>query len=224
LSPLSIAIDGPSGVGKTTAARQLAKRLGIPYLDTGAMYRAVGLEALRKGADPGDPEAVGSLLQNISVELTLNRDGHTEIRLDGHVLGDEIRALEVGEAASQVAVVSAVRRFLVRLQRDFAHSHGGVLEGRDIGTVVLPQASFKFFLDARPTVRAQRRLPDIRRSDPDATVESVARDLTRRDDRDRSRQNSPLRRDESYVYLDTSDLDVQEVVEKMALVVRSRSA
>lgn len=218
---LSVAIDGPSGVGKTTAARRLAARLGIPYLDTGAMYRAVALKAVRCGVDLGDEAALAQMLEETALELTLISGGGAEIILDGNAVDEGIRTPEVGEAASRVAAVSAVRRHLVGIQQRFAKAYGGVLEGRDIGTVVLPEASFKFFLDAGQSVRARRRLLEIQKRDPAATEKSVADELARRDLRDSTRADSPLRMTDSYHRLDTSELTAEEVAERMVRIVRA---
>lgn len=212
---LIVAIDGPSGVGKSTAARLLAGELGVPYLDTGSMYRALGLLALRRGVDPGDEVAATALADGAVLELRSNADGGFGIFLDGDRLGDEIRRPEVSDATSALAVHSGVRRRMVELQRACAATHGGVVEGRDIGSRVFPDTPWKFFLDADPRVRAERRFRELEARDLDVTFEQVYQDLQDRDRRDRERADSPLRADESYQRIDTTDLGADAVVRTM---------
>lgn len=211
--PRIVAIDGPSGVGKSTAARLLAARLGLPMLDTGAMYRAVALEVLRRGVDPGDREAVVRVAEEAPVE-TVARRRRIEVRLAGEDVEPLIRTPEVSEVTSKISTYPEVRRRLVELQRRAAAKAGAVVEGRDIGTVVFPDAPYKFFLEARSDVRAGRRHRDLAGA-AGPTVEEVRQDLERRDARDRARQASPLAYDPSYELIDTSDLSPSEVVEKM---------
>jgi cytidylate kinase len=200
-----IAIDGPAGSGKSTVARLLAERLGLDYLDTGAMYRAVAFAALRRGMDPGDAEPVGRMAEGVELSVTL--DGVT---VDGVDASIEIRGPEVTRAVSVVAANTAVRTELRRRQREWAVEHGGgVIEGRDIGTVVFPDARLKLYLTARPEVRAARRSKEV----TDLDYETVAADIARRDALDQGREDSPLTESEDAVTVDTSDHSIEEVVD-----------
>lgn len=219
--PRVVAIDGPSGVGKSTAARLLAERLGVPVLDTGAMYRAVALEVLRRRVDPGDRAAVVRVAATAPVEVVARRHG-IEVRLAGEDVEPHIRTPEVSDATSRISAYPEVRERLVELQRRAAASFGAVVEGRDIGTVVFPDAPYKFFLEARSEVRAARRHGDLA-GGAAPTVDQVRRDLERRDARDRARAASPLTYDSSYEVIDTSELSPAEVVEKMLAAIAARS-
>jgi len=220
-APLVVAIDGPSGVGKSTTARGLARRLGIPYLDTGAMYRALGLLVLRRGLDPGDREGVEALAATAPLGMRHREDGHLEVLLDGEPVTARIRAPEVSEVTSRIAVYPRVRARMVALQREIAGRTGGVLEGRDIGSQVLPGARFKFFLDAPLAVRvARRRLEIAARGDAVEEAE-LAREIEERDRRDRSRADSPLVCTPEHVRIDTGSLDADGVIARMLEVIRS---
>jgi cytidylate kinase len=201
-----IAIDGPAGSGKSTVARTLATRLDLPYLDTGAMYRGVTFAALRRGVDPEDTEPVAHVA--VECELELTEDG--TVMVDGVDATIEIRGPEVTRAVSIVAANPAVRDELRRRQRQWAERRGGgVVEGRDIGTVVFPDATLKVFLDAQPEVRASRRSQEV----ADLSYETVAADLARRDALDQGRVDSPLRIADDAHVIDTSDLSVDDIVE-----------
>lgn len=203
-----IAIDGPAGSGKSTVARALAAELGLEYLDTGAMYRAVTFAALQRAVDPDDPEAVGRLAR--SIELTVGADG--SVVVDGTDATIEIRGPEVTRAVSIVAANPAVREEMRRRQRAWAEERGGgVMEGRDIGTVVFPEATLKVYLDASPEVRASRRSKEVR----DLSYETVAADLARRDALDQGRAHDPLREATDAFVLDTTDLSVDHIVERV---------
>jgi cytidylate kinase len=221
---LIVAIDGPAGVGKSTVARLLAKSLGVPVLDTGAMYRTVALEVLERGIDPDDGAAVEQVCAGIELEMQLTPAGEIEVLLGGVPVGRRIRTPEVSEAASRVSIHPGVRRRMVELQRRTADKTGAVLEGRDIGTVVFPHTPYKFFLTARQGVRAERRHRELVAAGKDVDFAEVLADLEERDERDESRANSPLRHDESYSVVDSSDLGPAEIVEKMVGQVRLRQA
>jgi cytidylate kinase len=203
-----IAIDGPAGSGKSTVARGLARRLGLDYLDTGAMYRAVTFAALRRGVDPADVEPTARVAR--SVDLDVSSDG---VRVDGVDATIEIRGPEVSRAVSIVAANPVVREELVRRQRQWAVERGGgVLEGRDIGTVVFPDARLKVYLTARPDVRAERRAAEV----SDLDYETVAADLARRDAYDQGREVSPLALADGAVEIDTTDRTVEEIIDELA--------
>jgi CMP/dCMP kinase len=203
-----IAIDGPAGSGKSTVARRLAERLGLDYLDTGAMYRAVTFAALRRGIDPADTDPVAQLARVVDLDVTTDH-----VRVDGVDATIEIRGPEVSRAVSLVAANPEVRAELVRRQREWAYERaGGVLEGRDIGTVVFPDAVLKVYLDARPEVRAERRAAEV----SDLDYETVAADMARRDAFDQGRQADPLRLAGDAIELDTSDMTIDEIVAELA--------
>jgi len=202
-----IAIDGPAGSGKSTVARRLADRLGLDYLDTGAMYRAVTFAALRRGIDPAETEPVESLARAVELEVTA-----TGVRVDDVDASIEIRGPEVSRAVSLVAANPGVRTEMVRRQRAWAAERGGgVLEGRDIGSVVFPDAVLKVYLNARPEVRAERRAAEV----TDLDYETVAADMARRDALDQGRDTAPLRRADGAFELDTSDMTVDEIVDEI---------
>ncbi len=202
-----IAIDGPAGSGKSTVARRLANRLGLEYLDTGAMYRAVTFAALRRGIDPADTEPVEKLARVVDLEVTSDT-----VTVDGVDATIEIRGPEVSRAVSLVAANPGVRAELVRRQREWTHARGGgVLEGRDIGTVVFPDAVLKVYLSARPDVRAERRAAEV----TDLDYETVAADMARRDALDQGRDADPLRRADGALEIDTSDMTVEEIVDDL---------
>jgi CMP/dCMP kinase len=203
-----IAIDGPAGSGKSTVARGLARQLGLEYLDTGAMNRAITFAALRRGVDPGDAEPTAEIAR--TVDLDVSTEG---VWVDGVDATIEIRGPEVSRAVSLVAGNPAVRAELVRRQREWANQRGGgVLEGRDIGTVVFPDAELKVYLTARPDVRAERRAAEITQLD----YETVAADMARRDAIDQGRTDSPLRQADDAVEIDTSELTVDQIIHELA--------
>jgi cytidylate kinase len=220
--PLIVAIDGPSGVGKSTAARRLARRLGVPFMDTGAMYRSIGLKVLENGVDPHDRAAVVAISEITDVRLGRRDDGSFEVLLDGEPVESRIRTPEVGEATSAISAYPEVRRRMVALQREAANHFGAVLEGRDIGTRVFPDTPHKFFLDARSDVRYQRRFDELAAAGRAVTLDQVVTEINSRDHRDRTREDSPLTRDDSYTFVDTSDLPIDEVVERMARQIEGR--
>ena len=219
--PLIIAVDGPAGVGKSTAARRLARRLEIPYLDTGAMYRAVALCGLDEGVDLDDGHQIELLVERVPLSLQAGELGVARVLVGGEPVEERIRTPEVSDAASRVSAVSAVRRWLVDLQRDYGRRHGAVLEGRDIGTKVFPETPHKFFLDARPEVRYRRRWEQLRKAGREVSLEQIRAEGEARDRRDSQREDSPLTQDASYTVVDTSDLSLDEVVERMVARIRA---
>jgi CMP/dCMP kinase len=206
-----IAIDGPAGAGKSTVGRALARRVGLEYLDTGAMYRAVAFAALRRGIPVTDDAAVADLAR--SMQLAVSEDA---VVVDGVDATTGIRSREVTEAVSAVAANTPVREELRARQRDWADAHGGgVIEGRDIGTVVFPEATLKLFITASPRVRAERRVAEI-----GGDVDDVAASITERDRRDMTRADGPLRAADGAAVVDTTGLTVDEVVERIVELVR----
>ena len=218
-----IAIDGPSGAGKSTLGRMLARELGLLYLDTGAMYRAVAYAALRSGADTTDGEAMAKVARQANIELAGDPDS-LQVLLDGHDISKEIRSEAAGHSASIISAIPKVRRELVRRQRELGARGGVVLDGRDIGTVVFPDADAKFFLTATPEQRAGRRYDEERRRAPDLNYEEILHDINARDNRDSSRTDSPLAIADNAVVFDTTELSIEEVFGRMLEVVRGKIA
>lgn len=218
-----IAIDGPSGAGKSTLGKMLAKDLNLLYLDTGAMYRAVGLAVFESGKDFYNPETVIEIARHSKIELVGDPDS-LQIKLDGRDVSEAIRAPEVGQMASIVSTVSEVRKILVEHQRTLGRDSevGAVLDGRDIGTVVFPNADLKFFLTATPEARARRRYEEDKQRGRVTTYEETLSEINLRDERDVSREDSPLSIAEGAVVIDTSELDLHEVYEQMLIIVREK--
>ena len=214
-----VAIDGPAGVGKSTVARRVAAGLGVPYLDTGAMYRAVAWKALEEGLDPADGPAMSGLVARLRFELR-SRNGEADVAVDGAVPGARLRTARVDAATSRVAVHPAVRSWLVGKQREFARGAGAVVEGRDIGTVVFPETPYKFYLEAPLEVRAERRLRQLGEAEAGAR-DRLLREMRARDERDIRRSASPLRRDGTYQSIDTSTGDAGEIAERILRSVRA---
>ncbi len=209
-----VTIDGPAGSGKSTAARKLAARLEIPYLDTGAMYRAIAYEVLRQGVDPHDEAAVLGIAQSIDLDLDCGPT-HTRVRVNGHDVSEAVRTMQVSQVTSSVAKNPAVRKLLVEQQRRVGAKLGSfVTEGRDQGSVVFPQADFRFVLEADLEKRAQRRYQELIADGEDVTLSEVADNLRARDLVD-SKQWEPLLRDESAIVIDTTHLRIHEVVDRM---------
>lgn len=216
-----VAIDGPSGAGKSTVARALAVRLHVLYIDTGAMYRAIGLAARDRGIPlpVTDPDAVAAIAESSSIELDVS-GGDTRVRLDGRDVTDAIRLPEISLYASAVSAIPVVRRRLVTLQRRLAEKSGGVLEGRDIGTRVFPETPHKFFLTAPPAVRAERRARELAERGTLQPYEDVLSEIERRDLADSTRSDSPLTFDDSYTLIDTGRRGVDEIVRELEALIR----
>jgi len=210
-----VAIDGPAGAGKSTVAKLVAKRLGYLYVDTGAMYRAVALKALRLGMDIRDEVAMSHLAQMTDIVLQPQPDGGVRVFLDGEDVSEAIRTPEVSEAASVISAYQGVREALTAKQKLLAERGGVVMEGRDVQTVVAPDAEVKIFLTASLQERAKRRWLELRERGVDIPYEQVLRDLEERDERDRNRSIAPLRKAPDAVEIDTTDMTVEQVVDKI---------
>lgn len=206
---ISVAIDGPSGAGKSSLAKRLAADLGYVYVDTGAMYRSIGLYAVRQGADLQDAAAVAALLPQIQLDIRLE-DGTQHVYLNGEDVSEAIRAEEIGMAASAVSAHPAVRAFLLDTQRGLAANQNVLMDGRDIGTVVLPHATVKIFLTASAEARAQRRCKELQGKGQPADFATVLADIRQRDDQDTNRAVAPLRQAEDAIRVDTSDIDFDQ--------------
>ena len=206
---ISIAIDGPSGAGKSSLAKRLAAELGYVYVDTGAMYRAIGLYTLRAGQNTKDAAAVAALLPDIHLDIRPGQ-GAQQILLNGEDVTETVRQEQVGMAASDVSAHPAVRAFLLETQRALAARSNVLMDGRDIGTVVLPDATVKIFLTATPGARAQRRLAELQAKGQAADYATVLADIRLRDDQDTHRAVAPLRQAADAVLLDTSAIDLEE--------------
>ncbi len=218
----SVAIDGPSGAGKSTLARKLASRLNFYYVDTGAIYRTVGLYVAGKGGDCTSTADVLPLLDEIGIGLSYGEDGLQHMILNGEDVTAAIRENDVSRYASQVAALPPVRDFLLEIQRDLARKHSVVMDGRDIGTVVLPDADVKIYLTASVRQRALRRWKELREKGEEIPLETVERQIIQRDYDDVHREIAPLRQAEDAVLLDTSDLDLAESGEALYQIVKER--
>lgn len=214
---ISIAIDGPAGAGKTTVAREVARRLGYKYVDTGAMYRAVAWKSLDLGIALSDEDAIIKMTSQLNIDFA-EGDG-SRIFVDGLDVSREIRSPEVTRLSSPVSAISGVRRLLVAQQRRLAEGGGVVMEGRDIGSVVLPNAEVKIFLTASVDERARRRWKELRSLGLDADLESIKRDIRERDERDSTRADSPLVKAQGAVEINTDRLTIEEVVDRIMYLV-----
>lgn len=222
MKPLQIAIDGPSGAGKSTMAKILSKRLGIMYLDTGAMYRALALKAIRSGIDTHDREKISSLLHDSDISIEFE-DGNQKVLLDGEDVSDKIRTDEVSMGASAVSAIPDVRLMLVELQQNIASDNPVVMDGRDIGTHVLPNAQVKIFLTASASERALRRYNEQREKGIlSKSLKELEKEIKIRDHNDSNRSESPLRQAEDAILLDTSNLTIEESVEKILEIVKAK--
>lgn len=218
---IAVAIDGPAGAGKSTIARAAAAQLGFVYVDTGALYRTIGLAVCRRGIDGTDVPGILTTLPEIQVGLTY-QDGAQHVLLDGEDVSDAIRTPQISTYASQVSSVPEVRAYLLDLQRDLARRQSVIMDGRDIGTVILPDAKVKIFLTASPEKRAARRCAELREKGQDVTVEGILADMERRDALDASRAVAPLKQAEDAVLVDTSDLTLEQSIETVLTVIRDK--
>lgn len=209
---LKIALDGPSGAGKSSLARALAKELGLIYVDTGALYRTVGLYMTNAGADLTDHADVASRLPQVKVELFYKKDGTQSVLLNGEDVGDSIRTPEMSMAASAVSAIPAVREFLLSIQRDMAQKGGVIMDGRDIGTVIMPDADAKLFLVASPAARAKRRYLELTAKGIDCSFEQILEETNARDEADRQRNIAPAVPAEDALFIDNSDYDPAETL------------
>lgn len=214
-----VAIDGPGGAGKSTIAKLLAKKLNYLHLDTGAMYRAVTLAALNSELNFNAKDKIVKLTKS----LDINFDEKGEIYLDGQNISDEIRTAEVNKHVSEIAAIKGVRNVLVEKQRQLAQNHKVVMDGRDITTVVLPEAEHKFFLTASLEERASRRYQEVKSKKENADFEKIKESIARRDKLDSEREHSPLKKAEDAVLLDTTDLSIDQVLEKMIAIIEGES-
>lgn len=219
----SIAIDGPSGAGKSTLAKALAARLGFLYVDTGAIYRTVGLYVARQGGDCGDPQQVLPRLPELQLSLTYGADGLQHMLLAGEDVTQAIRENQVSRYASQVSAYPAVRAFLLEMQRNLARTHDVIMDGRDIGTVVLPDAEVKVFLTASAEERARRRMLELQQRGTPEPYEDILRAIQERDWNDTHRAAAPLRQAEDAVLLDTTELDFTQSEEALLRIIRERA-
>ncbi|HEX8143289.1 MAG TPA: (d)CMP kinase [Pyrinomonadaceae bacterium] len=216
-----IAIDGPSGAGKSTLGRMIARELNMLYIDTGAMYRAVAFAVIESGVSTADKEAVARVAESAEINLAGDPDS-LRVTLNGLDISDEIRTEQVSHTASVISVIGEVRRALVGRQREMGRRGSVVLDGRDIGTVVFPEADIKFFLTAAPEERATRRYEEDRLKKQDVTFEETLADINTRDQRDSTRADSPLAIAEDAVVIDSTELSIEDVFERMMEVIRQR--
>lgn len=220
----AIAIDGPSGAGKSTQAKRLAKEFSFIYVDTGAIYRTLGLACQRAGTDRKDAAAVMELLKTLDIDIRYNPDGEQRMFLNGEDVSGKIRQPEISICASDVSALPEVRAFLLEMQRKFARENNVVMDGRDIGTVVLPDAELKIFLTASPEARAARRLLDLKAKGIEESFDQVLQDINYRDEQDTRRAAAPLKMAEDAVLVDSSDIDFEETFAVLCdLVIRTLS-
>ena len=220
---ISVAVDGPSGSGKSTLSRAAAKELSLVYVDTGAIYRTTALHILRRGADPGDAAAVAALLPEVGITLSYDAAGVQRMCLNGEDVTELIRTQEVSMAASTVSAYPAVRAFLLEMQRELARRHSVIMDGRDIGTVVLPEADVKIFLTAGSEIRARRRWLELQERGTPRDWEQLLQETRERDEKDANRAESPLRPAADSVLLDTSELDFAQSLGRIIEIIRERT-
>lgn len=212
---INIAIDGPAGAGKSTVAKAVAKKLGFIYVDTGALYRSIGISAINNNIDTKDAKKVINLLPNINIELKYI-DGNQRVFLNGTDVSDEIRLPEASMAASNVSAIPEVRAFLLNLQREIAIENNVIMDGRDIGTVILPNAEYKFFLTALPEIRAERRFNELKEKGIDVDYESLLKEIIQRDYNDSHRETAPLKQADDAILIDSSFMTLEESINAIA--------
>ena len=222
MKKFAVAVDGPAGSGKSTVAKEIAKALGILYIDTGAMYRTVGMACLKKGIDPADEGAVVASLDDLDMKFFPEAGGQ-RILLDGEDITSRIRTEEIGKAASSVAAYQKVREKLVEIQQGLAKEQSVIMDGRDIGTKVLPDAEVKIYLDASVEERAKRRVGELEAQGKTADLEIIREEIAHRDYQDMHRENSPLCRAEDAVNVDTTGLDIPAVTEKLLALIAEKT-
>lgn len=219
---IEIALDGPSGAGKSTLARAAAKQLGYLYVDTGACYRAAALYAIQKGIDLSNPDNFVSELENIEIELKHNENGEQRVILNGKDVSDDIRTAEVSEKSSLISAIPEVRNWLLELQRGMSKVQNIIMDGRDIGTVVLPNAHIKIFLTAAIEERAKRRHLEYLAKGVEIGYDKVLEELLKRDQRDTERKVAPLKKAEDAICLDSTDLTFEETLESILKIIKDR--
>lgn len=220
---IAVAIDGPAGAGKSSIARRVASEIGFIYVDTGALYRSIGLHMLRQNIFPGDAQAVQKELEHVDIALEF-KNGEQRVILCGEDVSDFIRTSEVSKASSQVSAIPAVREFLLELQKNLAKTHNVIMDGRDIGTVVLPNAQVKLFLTASPEERAKRRHKEMLEKGCKADFSAILQEIRERDDRDANREIAPLVPAEDAVVVDTTGMTIQEVIDKIKEFIAAQTA
>lgn len=220
---ISVAIDGPSGAGKSTISRAAAAAFGFIYVDTGALYRTIGLAAYRRGLDTKDKSAILPMLPELNIELKYNEKGEQRMYLDGEDVSKEIRLPEISMCASNVSAIPEVRTFLNDTQRNMAEKYDVIMDGRDIGTVILPDADVKIFLTASPEARAHRRYLELMAKGMVASLEDVLLDMHKRDEQDSNRAAAPLKAAEDAVILDSSEIDFDETLKRVCDIIAEKT-
>lgn len=218
--PIAVALDGPAGAGKSSIAKKAAKALDYIYIDTGALYRTIGLAAARRNVEPIPSNEVEKLLSEIQVDLTFNEQGEQIVLLDNEDVSGLIRTPEASMMASKISAIPAVRAYLLDLQRSMAKSQNVIMDGRDIGTVVLPDAQVKIFLTASPEVRAERRYKELVEKGMNVNYDDILNDVIERDYNDTHRETAPLKPADGCIIVDTTDIDFEQSVEKIISVIK----
>ena len=220
---VAVALDGPAGAGKSSVAKKAAKELDFIYVDTGALYRTIGLAAMRENIEPVASDKVFDLLKRIKVELTFNDKGEQIVLLNGEDVSGQIRTPEASMTASKISAIPEVRAFLLDLQRSMAKTNNVIMDGRDIGTVVLPDAQVKIFLTAAPEARAGRMYKELIEKGMDVNYEDILKDVIKRDNFDMNREIAPLKPAEDSVTVDTTELDFDQSVEAVISVIKEKT-